>query len=116
MSRGRGIVPKVAVAGVIAVSVGQQRAQAQQPNIKDDRPVGRRGCQPGDRRLGFGHVAVVAAVQQCLHQIAGCRDVVADLAPSSHVVHRFPQYRDGTVAVAAHGLVPCEIHVEDREF
>ena len=54
------MIPKVAVAGVIAVSAGQQRMQPQQPDIKNGRSVGRRGCQPGDRPLGFGHVAVGA--------------------------------------------------------
>ena len=58
-------IPIVAIACLVAVRPRQQCPQPQQPDFTDNQPVvGSRVRQPVDRLLGFGQVALGAALQQ----------------------------------------------------
>src|ERR1700749_2813677 len=62
-------IPQVRVSGRIAVSPRQESLQPQQPDVAYHQTlIGWRSRQALDRGLGFGHVTVGPAVQQCLHQ------------------------------------------------
>src|SRR4029079_8158351 len=68
-------VPIVAVGILVSTCPRQQCPQPQQRDFSYNQLiVGPCVGQPGKRRLGFGHITIVAAVQKCLDQYSGRRN------------------------------------------
>jgi len=62
-------IPEIRIGGGIAVSPRQQCQQPQQPDVAYSQTlIGWRGGKPLDCGLGFGHVTLGPAIEQCLHQ------------------------------------------------
>ena len=76
-------IPIVAVGVLVTTSPCQQCAQPQQPDFAYHQSlVAWRGRQSVDRGLGFGHVTVGTALQQCLHQNTGRRNAPPSSRPA----------------------------------
>ena len=77
--------------------------------------VGWRGRQPVDRGLGFGHVTVGAAIEQCLHQNTG-RWNAPRQQPSlaEQMVDGGAHERYGLIAISTPSPLTRQVHVDDR--
>src|SRR3954454_18270541 len=68
MSPWRGSDPKVRISRGITPSRAKGARAAAAKSLVSQTLIGWRGRYPLDRGLGFGHISVGAAVQQCLRQ------------------------------------------------
>ena len=77
--------------------------------------VGWRVRQPGDRGLGFGHVSVGPAIEQCFHQNTGRWNApLQQLSLAEQMIDGGAHERYGVVAVSTPGPLTCRIYVEER--
>ena len=80
------------------------------------RPViGWRGRQPLDRGLGFGHVTLGPAVQQCLHQNTRRRNAPRQqLSLANQMVDGGAHERYRLIAISTPSPLTCQVHVDER--
>ncbi len=77
--------------------------------------VGWRVRQPVDRGLGFGHVTLGPAIQQCLHQNTRRRNAPQQQSSlAEEMVDGGAHQRYGLIAIATPSPLTCQVHVDER--
>ena len=77
--------------------------------------VGWRGRQPVDRGLGFGHVTVGSAIQQCLHQNTRRGNAPhQQLSLAEQMVDGGAHERYGLIAISTPSPLTRQVHLDDR--
>src|ERR1700722_9441997 len=109
-------IPEFGVSRGITVSPRQQSPQPQQPDVAYHQTlVGWRGRQPVDGGLGFGHVTVGPAVEQCLHQNTRRWNAPPQqLSLAEQIVGGGAQERYRLIAVSTPSLLPRRVHLYER--